>query len=201
MPSQRREQGTLVCWNCHSAVDALIRIAIQQPPGGKVTVPICHACYDSVYLPLAAEAQELRQVDSRGRSVLIVDDDPNIRGLLTTLFKGEGFSVDTATNGLEALSKANAHVPDAIVLDLRMPVMDGQEFLRAWCETTSGPSVPVLAISAYDVRMTAAELRVQAFLPKPFSMAALLSAVDHLIDPSGTQQHSLTAYSAGPAAS
>src|SRR5438067_4746790 len=114
------EEG--VCWNCDEAVDAIIKIAIQPRSGRVTALSLCHACYVSVYLPLAANSPELRLLGGRERSLLIVDDDPGIRGLLAALFQVEGFRVETATNGQEALQKARAQPPDAIVLDLRMPV-------------------------------------------------------------------------------
>jgi len=125
--------------------------------------------------------------------VLIVDDDPGIRGLLASLFQGEGYSVETATNGLEALQKACTRVPDAIVLDMRMPVMGGQEFLHEWRQTAPGPAVPVVAMSAYDVTASAEEMGVEAFLPKPFSMQTLLNTMDTLVDPLTAQVRQIQA--------
>jgi CheY-like chemotaxis protein len=184
MSSAPGEQGSKpVCWNCDEAADEVIRIAIQPASERMAALPLCRACYGAVYLPLAEQEPSLRVLERRHPSLLIVDDDAGIRGLLLSLFQGEGFRVDTATNGLEALRKARAEVPDAILLDLRMPVMSGREFLAQWRQTTPDRSVPVLAMSAYDMTATAEELGVQAFLPKPFSMDALLSTVDHLVGP------------------
>jgi CheY-like chemotaxis protein len=172
-----------VCWNCDATVNEVMAVAIQAPSGKAAAVSLCRDCYVSTYLPLAARAPELRLLHSGSRAVLVIDDDPGIRGLLTTLFQGEGYRVETASNGLEALQKARARVPDAIILDLRMPVMGGHEFLQKWRQTAPGPAVPVLAMSAYDVAASAEDLGVQAFLPKPFSMDMLLSTLDHLVDP------------------
>ncbi len=59
------------------------------------------------------------------RTVLIVDDEPNIRGFLRMALEDEGFSVETAANGKEALDKVRRRPPDAVLLDLLMPVLDG----------------------------------------------------------------------------
>jgi CheY-like chemotaxis protein len=172
-----------VCWNCDRAANDLITVAIQPRSGNAASLLLCHSCYRSVYLPLSEWAPELRLLDRGHPRLLIVDDDPGIRGLLTSLFQGEGFRVVTATNGREALDKARAETPDAIVLDLRMPEMSGEEFLAAWRRSTPRRAVPVLAMSAYDRTATAEQLGVEAFLPKPFSMDALLSTVDRLVGP------------------
>lgn len=172
-----------VCWECEEAVDETIEIAVQLPSAEIATFAFCGPCYRSAYLPFADQAPVVRQPDPAKPSLLVVDDDPGIRGLLALFFRGEGFYVETATNGLEALQKARAQRPDAIVLDLWMPVMSGQEFLHRWRQTRSEQAIPVLAMSAYDVTATAEELGVRAFLPKPFSMDALLSAVDGLVGP------------------
>jgi len=171
------------CWNCDQTVAQIVKARLQMPSGWSSVVSLCQPCFVTVYMPLVAEARDLVPDASRARSLLVVDDDPNIRGLLKTLFEGEGFSVNTATNGREALEKARTVGPDAIVLDLCMPVMSGQEFLQAWRETAPEATVPVLAISAYGLSQTAEDLGVQALLPKPFDMIALLDTVEALVSP------------------
>ena len=185
MSSGEVEHVASDCWNCDQAVVQVIKATLQMPSGRRSVVPLCQPCFVSVYLPLIADARDLMPDAGRARSVLVVDDDPDIRRLLTRAFEDEGFSVDTATNGLEALEKARTVGPDAIVLDLRMPVMSGQEFLQAWRKTTPQATAPVLAISAYGLPTTAEDLGVQAFLAKPFSMTALLDIVETLVGSQG----------------
>jgi CheY-like chemotaxis protein len=64
--------------------------------------------------------------------VLVADDEPLIRALVTIAFEAEGYDVDTAADGAEALEKACQQPPQVIVLDLMMPVMNGWDFLEAW---------------------------------------------------------------------
>jgi CheY-like chemotaxis protein len=64
--------------------------------------------------------------------VLVVEDEPLIRALVTMAFEAEGYDVDTAADGAEALARACQQPPQAIVLDLMMPVMNGWDFLDAW---------------------------------------------------------------------
>jgi len=81
--------------------------------------------------------------------VLIVDDDRHARTALSSFLDIEGFAVITAKNGLDGLNqlKTESHV-SLILLDLRMPVMDGWEFLRRKSEVASIAEIPVIAVSA-----------------------------------------------------
>ena len=82
-----------------------------------------------------------------GQIVLIVDDDPNIRRLVAAHLKAAGFELDLAANGQEAIDQASLHQPDAIILDISMPGMNGLEALtrlREWY------TEPILILSATD---------------------------------------------------
>ncbi len=81
-------------------------------------------------------------------TVLLVDDDKAILTTSRMAFEAKGLNVLTARNGKEALTQARNRRPDAIVLDLMMPVMDGREFLRELKRDTSLHNVPVIVCSA-----------------------------------------------------
>src|SRR5688500_6896953 len=80
--------------------------------------------------------------------VLVADDEPLIRALVAIAFEAEGYDVDTAADGAEALEKACHQPPQAIVLDLMMPVMDGWDFLAAWQCQSASQAVPIVVMSA-----------------------------------------------------
>src|ERR687883_659428 len=80
--------------------------------------------------------------------VLVVDDDPAIRGLVADALRGEGYTVDIAAHGREALDAMRARRPSTIVLDLMMPVMDGFSFLEACHQEQLCDGVPIVVISA-----------------------------------------------------
>ncbi len=87
----------------------------------------------------------------------------------------EGFVVDTAADGAEALDKARRSTPDAIVLDLMMPKMDGRAFIDAWRAEPANRQAPVVVMSAGSAPIGVGESGVQAFLAKPFDLDDLLA--------------------------
>jgi two-component system response regulator MprA len=115
--------------------------------------------------------------------VLVVEDEEGIRTTLADALQDEGYEVATATNGAEALQLVRDTEPDAIVLDLMMPIMDGRAFLEACRREQRCAATPVLVVSAYRrlAEVAATELRVDAYMPKPFHLDALLEAVERLV--------------------
>jgi CheY-like chemotaxis protein len=121
------------------------------------------------------------------KHILIVDDEPEVRRLLSKAFANEGYLTTEAQDGLRALECLKDVRPDVVVLDLMMPGMSGQAFARA-CQHLDGCSdVPIIAVSAMqDVPGTAAELSglgVRVCLAKPFDLDELLSLVAQLANP------------------
>jgi DNA-binding response OmpR family regulator len=116
-----------------------------------------------------------------GRTVLVVDDDPDVRRVLTDAFESEGFRVMTAANGMQALHRTRDATPDVIVLDLNMPMMSGDAFLYAWRAGAETHSVPVVAISAAYPSLQPEDLGVEAFFPKPFEIDLLVRHVKDLL--------------------
>lgn len=110
--------------------------------------------------------------------VLIVDDNEDNRIIFATTLQSRGYAVLTARNGAEAVEMAARSVPDAILMDLHMPVMNGIDATRLLKARAASADVPILAVSAYDVHEP--ELREAgfcAFLPKPVQPAFLAHAV------------------------
>ena len=109
------------------------------------------------------------------KMVLIVDDEPNIRGFLRMVLEDEGYRVETAADGCEGLNKARDCSPHAILLDLLMPVLDGVGFLRECRANPTWGGVPILVMSAGDTRVHAETLGAHAVLLKPFDLDMLVS--------------------------
>jgi CheY-like chemotaxis protein len=114
------------------------------------------------------------------RRVLVVDDEPQIRTTVSQALALEGYDEVEATNGAEALALLASVRPDAIVLDLWMPVMDGWAFRRA--QLAADPAIPVVVLSALDPSNDRlVELRADAVVGKPFDLDVLYAAVSDVI--------------------
>ena len=111
----------------------------------------------------------------------MVEDDEGIRSAVAELLSMEGYAVATAANGKEALELARQVLPDAIVLDLMMPVMDGWGFLARCRSLPRCRDVPIVVMSAaYTLRTVAERLRdleVRAVIAKPFDLDVLVALV------------------------
>jgi CheY-like chemotaxis protein len=117
--------------------------------------------------------------------VLIVDDDPAIRGLMADALRSEGYTVDLAAHGAEALDAMRARRPATVLLDLMMPVMDGFTFIETCHREQLCEDVPIVVISAVqDALNRVSELPVHACLAKPFDLDELVRLVGHYAGPS-----------------
>jgi len=115
---------------------------------------------------------------TQGRRVLAVDDEPPILSLLTTALEAEGYQVEFATNGRDALDKVKRQAPDAILLDLMMPVLDGWQLIEALRADPVTSQIPIIILSAaYDAAKHPA-LGSLVFLAKPFDLGMLLILVE-----------------------
>src|SRR4051794_36912392 len=115
--------------------------------------------------------------------VLIVEDERLIRACLAEGLEDAGYEVDTAPNGAEALARIVADPPDAVLLDLLMPVMDGLEFLNQRSAQPLLASLPVVVLSAAGVPALrdATALRATAVLSKPIDLDVLSAVLEHVL--------------------
>jgi two-component system, chemotaxis family, chemotaxis protein CheY len=112
------------------------------------------------------------------RRLLVVEDDESIRDMVEMILDSEGYEVITATDGAAALAVLDQERPDLILLDMRMPGMDGWEFARHYAALAE-PRPPVIVMTAaQDAARRAAEVGAQGYLAKPFSIDQLLQILD-----------------------
>jgi CheY-like chemotaxis protein len=113
----------------------------------------------------------------KGDRILVVDDDDSIRQIVQLCLSDEGYRVREAPNGAEALQVLGNFDPELILLDLRMPVMNGWEFARRY-RTLPGPHAPIVAfVAALNSKEECRDLETVAILNKPFDLDDLLAAV------------------------
>ncbi len=111
-------------------------------------------------------------------TVLIVEDDVDTREMLGRFLELEGFNVETAANGRQALDRLEAGpAASIIVLDLMMPVMDGWQFRREQARRESLANIPVIVVSAAG-RDRMHQIDANAFVSKPVDLEELLARID-----------------------
>lgn len=109
--------------------------------------------------------------------VLVVDDEPMVRETLRQVLSNEGYVVDLAVDGETALERVHAAQPDVILLDLMMPGMNGQQFLRVLRDDPAHASVPVMIMTAVHGLKISPSLGVSEVVEKPFNIEELLNKV------------------------
>ena len=120
----------------------------------------------------------MTHTDENSTRVLLVEDDPWIRSLLTDLLPTEGYFVEEATNGPSALRLAKEHRPNVVLLDLAMPEMSGVDVLRELRQDRATENLPVIVVSAYTAQLAlSGPLRADAVIQKPIDLGDLLSQI------------------------
>ena len=129
------------------------------------------------------------------KPILIVDDEKNIRLTLSQALETLGVEIDTASNGEEALAKLNEKEFGLILLDIRMPGMDGMEVLRRVREIR--PDIRIIMITAYGTIESAVEamkLGAVDFLQKPFNPEEIRELASRVMDRDRLDEHKLVGY-------
>jgi CheY-like chemotaxis protein len=123
-------------------------------------------------------------VEGQNDTVLVVDDDTSILDTVTAILSGEGYDVVSAASGQEALDAVARKHPLVILLDMRMPIMDGWAVARAL--RGQGINVPIVVMTAAEsAKRWADEVGAEGYLAKPFGLDDLLAAVDRFRAPRG----------------
>lgn len=111
------------------------------------------------------------------RRVLVVDDDPSILATISEVLELEGYSVETAANGADALRAVDRSEPAVVLLDMRMPVLDGWGFAREMRKRGKEGKIVVMT-AAENARSWAREIQADDYLAKPFDLSDLIAKVE-----------------------
>lgn len=114
------------------------------------------------------------------KRILVVDDDPSVRFLLRLILESAGHEVSEAQHGVAALLRIKAALPDLVVTDIMMPVMDGRALIKHLRSHARTVGLPILAITANPGAMEAAG-EADCVLGKPFARATLLATITSLL--------------------
>jgi len=157
-------------WNFLNAVNKALRVPGEDAPSG-------HASFATA--PLSLAPLETAVAKPVLKHVLIADDDAAVRGSLAAVLESEGYVVDEAGNGIEAVIRAIRHTPDLVLLDLNMPHADGWTAFSQLDRVT--PLLPVIVITARPNQyQEAVRVGVDAFMEKPLNIPILVNAIKRL---------------------
>jgi CheY-like chemotaxis protein len=126
-------------------------------------------------------------VTAREPAILVVEDDPDLLSLMEMILADTGRRVRTAREGGAALARAEEELPALILLDMRMPGMNGWEFARVF-RARHGRRCPIVVVTAAEnARRWAEEIGADAWLAKPFDIDDVLALVDRFLGPPGAE--------------
>ncbi|NNG16428.1 MAG: type II/IV secretion system protein [Gemmatimonadales bacterium] len=120
----------------------------------------------------------------KGITVLLVDDEDQLRRVMKDLLEREGYTIAEAADGVEALDQADRHAPDVIVLDLNLPTLDGYSVLSQLRSRPATREIPIIVLTAKgdeDNEVRVFELGADDFLTKPFRARALSARLESVV--------------------
>jgi len=118
----------------------------------------------------------------RGKSILVVDDDANIRSLLHQEFTEAGYSVRLAADGREALQRIREETPGLVVLDVMMPEMNGFDVAAVLKNDPATMDIPIIILSIVEDKERGYRIGVDRYLTKPINTATLFHEVSQLLE-------------------
>jgi CheY-like chemotaxis protein len=124
-------------------------------------------------------------------SVLVVEDDPDLAALVQMILADGGYEVTLASDGLAALARVAERMPGVILLDMRMPIMNGWEFAREF-RSRFGRAAPVVVVTAAEnARARAEEIDADGWLEKPFEIEEVVRMASRFLGPAGGEMRHL----------
>jgi CheY-like chemotaxis protein len=156
------------------------RLTLPRTPTARASAPERH-----VPEHVGRGARPVPAATAPGRRVLVVDDDQVVRDLLTQFLQREGFEPHTAADGIEGLRKARSLQPEAIVLDVMMPQIDGWSVLAALKGDPDLADIPVIMLTIVDDKTRGYTLGAAEYLIKPIDRARLRAVLECHCGPRG----------------
>ncbi len=133
---------------------------------------------------LIPDPDKAREWNEHQASVLVVDDNPDLRSYVSSILRQQGYHVWTACNGAEGVEQAKLHQPSLIVTDLMMPIVSGLDMIRMVRAQDELKGIPIILLTAKadeDTRLEGVERGADAYLAKPFNDRELLAEVRNLL--------------------
>jgi CheY-like chemotaxis protein len=130
-----------------------------------------------------AQLKDTAMTDTAKPRILVVEDDPDLRTIVRLQLSSQGFDIQEATNGAEGFLAIQENIPDCVILDLMMPVMDGFGFLKRVRSVIELQDVPILILTASEDernRVRGFHYKADAYMSKPYDLQELTDEVQRL---------------------
>ncbi len=178
-----RQVGDLKAREAGTGLGLALCRRLAEAHGGRLTVTseVDKGSRFELILPLArtvptgVAAEVVAEAEAEGSHILVIEDDPGAVRLLRTYLEGEGYEVEVAANGEDGMAAAHRRTPDAIILDVLLPGIDGWEVLRRLKADPALRDLPVVVVTVVDERNVAMSLGAVDYFLKPVNPAALLA--------------------------
>lgn len=121
--------------------------------------------------------------DTTKPQILVVEDDPDLRTIVRLQFSSVGYEITEACNGAEGFKAIQENIPDCVILDLMMPVMDGFGFLKRARSVIALQDVPILILTASEDernRVRGFQYQADSYMSKPYDLQELTAEVERL---------------------
>jgi CheY-like chemotaxis protein len=156
-------------------------------PASRFAIPDLSAAFELLDEDTVVEDISIitRKSGTRGRTVLLVDDEDTLRRVMRDLLVRDGYEVVEARTGVEALDQVDRHAPDVVVLDLNLPGMNGYAVLSELRSRAATREIPVIVLTAKgdeDNEVRVFELGADDFLTKPFRAKALSKRLEVVLE-------------------
>jgi signal transduction histidine kinase/CheY-like chemotaxis protein/sensor domain CHASE-containing protein len=178
--------GLAITQRLVKAMNGTISLESERGKGSMFEVYLQDVLVNASATPSPAHTKSAVPLQFQRATVLVVDDVPHNRELARGLLQGRNLQVITAENGREGLDAAVAHHPDLILMDLKMPVMDGFEATQLIRATPAISKVPIIAVTASSLKEddhSIAKAGFDAFLRKPFRKDSLFREMARFLKP------------------
>jgi signal transduction histidine kinase/DNA-binding response OmpR family regulator len=169
--------GDLTVWSSAGKGSTFTMLIPARLPGTETETPV-----EAAPVRTDAELETLRK-SGAGRTVLVIDDDPEAQDIVERFLRKDGFEVVTAGSGEEGLRLAHKLQPAAITLDVMMPDMDGWSVLRALKADPVLSDIPVIMLTMVDDKSKGYSLGATDYLTKPVDRGQLHHALTHYCTP------------------